>query len=83
MTATIIPAAAQLQTKLAKSAATAWAPAALKLTYDVTLIHSESEDEKLVTVLSPSDRFIDVVKAIRAAEPDRKWEIYETLEQPF
>jgi len=83
MTATILNPAAQLQTKLAKSADTAVNSGYLGFTWDVTLIHAGTEAEKLITVTSHTDRFTEVVKAIRAIEPDRRWEIFETIEQPF
>lgn len=51
--------------------------------FDVTLIHRDTEAEKLITVIAQTDRFTDVTKAIREREPDRRWEIFETIEQPF
>lgn len=75
--------AASVQTKLAKTADSAVSSGYLKFCWDVTLIHCYTEEEKLVSVLSQTDRFVEVIKAVREIEPDRRWEVYETIEQPF
>ena len=51
------------------------------MTFGITLIHQSTDEERYIEVKSKSDRFLDVMDAIREAEPDKRWSIYEWL--PF